>query len=526
MYGTERVAPAAADLANRAPFALGTTLINPSTREVRGPDAKVILQPRVMHVLLALSDANGAVVTRDALAESCWAGRFVAEDSLNGAIAELRKALRQVSVQGLSIETVPKTGYRLTYPELTNSSSHGSTVTARSKGNNSDLRLSRRMVVAGGIVVIAGAGAVGWMSVNRGSRPVALLIERGSQALRQGLPDANAQGIQFLNRAVELEPENAKGWGMLALAWRAAADYSTPDNTAKGRANAEMAAKRALALDPRQSDALTALAILSPSFGDWAAAERRIRSVLAIDPDNHFAVAALGTLMMSTGQVKASLKRLDWLVGRDPLSANFQFRRVYTLWSVGRIAEMDRTADRALQSWPGHPAVWFARFWTLAFTGRANAAKAMLGDVAGRPHMPLSSVNVLRLSLQAIESNRAGDIRDAIAANLAAASRGPGPASLAIMVLSHLGAPDAAYDVARGLLSRQGRVVVQLRHTVAQPSITDLHHRITMMLWVPASHALRLHPDFRSLCDGMGMLDYWKATKTRPDFNMGSLATI
>ena len=49
---------------------------------------------------------------------------------------------------------------------------------------------------------------------------------------------------------------------------------------------------------------------------------------------------------------------------------------------------------------------------------------------------------------------------------------------------------------------------------------------MAMMLWVPATRALRIDPRFRSLCDGMGMLDYWRTTGRRPDFNEGSLATV
>ena len=484
----------------------------------------MVVQPRIMHVLLALADARGAVVTRDALADRCWAGRFVAEDSLNGAIAELRKALRTVSAHDVSVETVPKTGYRLATPEFVELSSGNSIVASGVSGEDS--KITRRVVLAAGAAAVVGTGLAGWMAANRGVEETALLIERGSQALRQGLPDANAQGVQFLSKAVEMDPGNAKGWGMMALAWRASADYGGPDNAAKALSSAEFAAKRALALDPRQSDALTALATLRPSFGQWVEADRRIRGVLAIDPDNSFAVTALGTLLMSTGQVQASLDRSDWLVERDPLSPNLQFRRVYMLWSVGRLGEMDRTADRALQSWPRHPAVWFSRFWTLAFTGRATQAQAMLDDAPARPPMPQPAVRGLDLSLRAIVGNRPPDVRAAVAANVAAASLGPSQATAAIMVLSHLGASAAAYDVASGFLLRQGPVAVRMRHTIAQPSITDQHHRLTMMLWVPATEALRFHPEYRSMCEGMGLIDFWKATRTRPDFSKGSLALI
>lgn len=521
LHGTDKVAPDAAHLAHRSPLVFGTTIIIPATREVRGPGGVAPVQPRVMLVLVALADARGAVVTRDDLARICWGRRFVAEDSLSGAIAELRKALRAVSAEGLSVETVPKTGYRLVAPGFDETFGYPDAESGSVKRG-----LDRRMVMGAGIATFAVIGFAGWKVASRSDREVALLVERGAQALRQGLPDADAQGVQFLSRAVELEPSNAKAWGMLALAWRVAAEYGGPDDTAKARANSETAAMRALAHDPRQSDALTALATLTPMFGHWIETEQKLRDVLAIDPGNRFAVSALGTLLMSTGQVRECWKHLDWLDDRDPLSPNLQFRRIYTSWSLGRLSEMDLVADRALQTWPRHPAVWFARFWTLAFTGRPAQAQAMLGDVAVRPPMPPPAKRVLQLSLTALRSKSAADIEEAVSANLAAASRGPGQATTALMVLSHLGATAAAFEVANGLLVRHGSVVVQLRHTPAQVSITDQHHRMTMVLWVPATRSLRLAPEFRSLCANIGLVDYWKARRTRPDFNEGSLATI
>lgn len=525
LHGTDRPAPDAADLARREPIALGATRIVPATREVHGPGGIVVLQPRVMHVFLALADGQGAVLTRDDLTRLCWGGRFVAEDSLNGAIAELRKALRTVAADDVSVETVPKTGYRLASPEYEVAPAAVAPPAGLARAQ-SGAGPTRRVVVAGGIVALGVAGWAGWRALSSSGSAAAMLIDQGTQALRQGLPDADAQGVQVLTKAVEIEPDNARGWGMLALAWRASAEYGGPNETASARTKSEMAAKRALAIDARQSDALTALAILTPAFGQWTEAERRLRAVLAIDPENRYAVAALATLLMSTGQVRACLRRLNWLDERDPLSPNLQFRRVYTLWSAGRLPEMDRTADRALQSWPLHPAVWFARFWTLAFTDRAAAALAMLGDTAARPPMPTAAAEVLELSLKALARRHPVDIERAKAANLGAAVRGPSQAVPAIMVLSMLGFADLAHEVAQGFLLRKGPLVVQLRHTQAQPSVTDLHHRIAMMLWIPATEALRLHPGFRALCDGIGLVDYWRSTGTRPDFSKGSLATL
>ena len=485
------------------------------------------IPPRVMRVLLALVDARGLVVTRDELADRCWQGRFVAEDSLNGTIAELRKALRAVCANDVRVETVPKTGYWLSSPISVEQSAR-TTPSDRSAGvEPTKVLLNRRLLIAvSSAAAVAAMGGAWWLSSGPADAEVTLLVEQGARALREGLPESGTVAVALFSRALQRDPGSAKAWGMLALAWRATAEYGDPENIAKARANAETAAKRALALDNNQSDALTALATLTPAFGDWIDAERRIRKVLAVDPANGFAVAALATILMSTGQVQACLERLDWLQQEYPLSPDLQFRRIYTLWSAGHLADMDRTADRALQAWPLHPAVWFARLWTLAFTGRTAAALAMLVDAAARPAMPLQALDILSTSMRALATNAADDVRAAVSANLTAASRGPGQATCAIMVLSQLKASESAFEVAQGHFVRQGPVVVQSRHTLAQTSLTDQYHRMTMVLWIPATEALRLHPDFRSLCDHIGMVDYWRATGTRPEFNKGSLAIV
>jgi DNA-binding winged helix-turn-helix (wHTH) protein len=114
LHGSAFIAATAADLARRAPFRLGDTLIAPASREVRGPGGAATVEPRVMQVLLALADAAGAVVTRDELIRTCWNNQVVGEDAINRAVAEVRKVARTQGGGGFAVETIPRTGYRLT----------------------------------------------------------------------------------------------------------------------------------------------------------------------------------------------------------------------------------------------------------------------------------------------------------------------------------------------------------------------------------------------------------------------------
>ncbi len=80
-----------ADLAGRADFDAGPLHISPGRRLVEGPAGSAHLEPIVMKVFLLLLDAAGSVVTRNELFDQAWGGVFVGDDSLNRAIARVRK---------------------------------------------------------------------------------------------------------------------------------------------------------------------------------------------------------------------------------------------------------------------------------------------------------------------------------------------------------------------------------------------------------------------------------------------------
>lgn len=70
-----------------------------------------------MRVFLLLADERGNVVTRDQLFEQVWGGVIVGDDSLNRAVGMVRKVGEDVAPGLFEIETIPRTGYRLTTRE-------------------------------------------------------------------------------------------------------------------------------------------------------------------------------------------------------------------------------------------------------------------------------------------------------------------------------------------------------------------------------------------------------------------------
>jgi len=109
---TRAAAIARVDLAHERDFALGPIAIRPSRREMAGEGFREILEPRVMRVLVALARADGEIVSRDDLTESCWDGVIVGDDAIKRCISQLRKAA-EASGNAFAIETISRVGFRL-----------------------------------------------------------------------------------------------------------------------------------------------------------------------------------------------------------------------------------------------------------------------------------------------------------------------------------------------------------------------------------------------------------------------------
>ena len=90
---------------------IGGAAIDLVSREAKYADGEERLQPQTLKVLIALAERRNHVVTRTELIDACWGGKIIGEDVINRAILMLRQFAERAG--GFSIETVPKTGYRL-----------------------------------------------------------------------------------------------------------------------------------------------------------------------------------------------------------------------------------------------------------------------------------------------------------------------------------------------------------------------------------------------------------------------------
>ncbi len=503
-HAISSVAPPQA-LVRRGDVSLGGALIRPSMLTIEGPDGTGRAEPRVMQVLMAFVDAGGKVLSREDLIRECWEGRIVGDDSIHRVIGELRKLTRETGA-GFAIETIPRVGYKLTSPEQT-----------PPPPLPDEGRISRRaLVIAGaGVASLAGTGGIWWLGRQRSNPQAEALIEQGRIAVREAWPGREQQMVDGLRKAVALEPGNAEAWGLLALAQRDLVEGGAPDQISVAIAACEDAARRALAIDPREGNALAALATLHPYFGDWGPAEVRLRKVVELAPDNLRASIELGTFLQAVGRATECRDNFERTIAMAPPAPSIMFRLAFIHWIFGRTAEADLVIDRALQLWPRYGSVWSTRLGIFFSTGRIDAARALIADTANRPPGFSDRMQQVWLSsLRALETRLPDDIAKARREIFEMAPRGFRDG---IGILSQIGDLDAAFAVTNGLLLRTGPLVGSLWPGKEQMPASDRPWRRTMFLFIPSTAALRRDPRFAALCDGIGLTKYWKARGTGPD---------
>jgi DNA-binding winged helix-turn-helix (wHTH) protein len=463
---------AGSPLAQVHDFDLGPVRVRPAARAIESSKGCFVTEPLVMQLLVELSRRAGRVVTRREIFERCWGAAPVGDDSLNRIVRELRKLLSKADGSIVDVETVAGAGY--------------------------SLRLR------------AEPGAEADDS--------ALAVEQGLDSIRRGLPEPDYLRLEVLRRAVLLDREGASAWGMRALLSRYAAEYAEPAEVSDFVIECQTSAREALRIDTRQPYALVALATVAPIFGRWLEARTALEGVLEANPGEFVAEHELVICDMSTGMVKSAVTRTNRLIEADPLAACMIYKGIYQRWSAGDLVGTDQLGERGIHLWPTHAAIWTARLWTLAFTGRAEAAAAMLEADAVRPEIPQPMFHLLKSVITAVADGGQAALDGAADAARQAAASGPARAVAALFALGLLGRVDDAFAVAEAYYFRQGAAPVPLHSTRGELATNDLHRRVTQILFTPAGAAMRDDPRFVRLCERAGLTAYWEQTGLTPDF--------
>jgi DNA-binding winged helix-turn-helix (wHTH) protein len=506
------------DLAIRPDLQFGPMLVSPSRRLVEGPGGHAHLEPLIMQVLLLLLDAGGKVVTRNELFDQCWGGVVVGDDSLNRAILKVRRTGAQVAPGLFEIETIPRTGYRLTGQIL---EILGPEAAASSQGP----AMSRRLLIGGGAATAAAAAGAGlwWVDRSRTDPRFDELMARGDEAFRNGsvFQDLGISSghspamIELYQQAVALEPGSARAWGLLAYFKALRADDAPTEKTASMVDDAEGAIRRALDIDPGEPNARVAMFLLQGRMLDWTARDRQLRSILATGPNNLPAMVELMPLLQAAGLTRESWGWNERILRASPFARPFLVVRSMKLWILGRLRESDNVIDRVRGLWPDYPFGYWVRFLLFAVTDRPRAALAMLESAPEKLGGPEDQA-MWRTALGALDTRVPGAVAAARQVCLERARKEPILVNDIVMILSALGEIDAAFEVTNGFLFWRGRIVST--DQADGKKMDDYSRRMTQWLFTPPVAPMRSDPRFPKLCDEFGLSAYWRARGIKPDY--------
>ena len=272
-----------------ASYEFNSFVLDASERRLTRQGERLPVTGKTFDVLRLLIQAGGRLVDRQTFNDQLWPEVIVEDRNLTVHVSTLRRALGADC-----IETVSKSGYRLAVPVR--------------EVNEPVLSESQQ--------------------VQREAR------YQLSQAER--VPALKALGL--FERALALDPNDAEALAGLASTYRllTSTTIRRPLPVDEAMQLAIDAARRALAIDPRQGEAYAVLGRLKMTYDwDWAGAEADLVRAVTLAPDSVEAHLAHGLLLSVVGRHREAVAALTRASEIDPTRRETQERLGLAWWMAG-----------------------------------------------------------------------------------------------------------------------------------------------------------------------------------------------
>ncbi len=177
------------------------------------------------------------------------------------------------------------------------------------------------------------------------------------------------QGIEFYKQAIDGDPLYALAYAGMAQAYAALPITSdVPPNEAFPQAKA--AAQRALEIDANLAEAHIILGTVEFWFDwDWKGSEAELKKAIAIDPNNSDAHRYYGVLLTVLGRGDEALAEIELARQLDPLSLIVNALKAQAFFYAGRDAEAIDQSNKTLEI---EPDFWIAHIMLTRIYLRQN----------------------------------------------------------------------------------------------------------------------------------------------------------
>lgn len=279
-------------------YCFGEFRFDLSRRILFKSDAAAPIPERLALLLTELIAANGAVVTKEALAESLWPHEAVTDGNLAQHVYMLRRLLGERARDHSYVLSVPRSGYRLAPP-----------VTEAVPRANESLTfepLGVSDVLAPGDVDAFGNYC------------------QGSFFIEQRTAPAIWRAIEFFEAALRASPNYlpalialARAHALLAVYWHVPASVAFP--------TAKKVIARALAIDSASAGAHAVRSgIRCFCDWDWKGAQDEIDLAIRLNPSSAFVRSNAAWLHVCTGRYADALEQAQFALVMEPSSLHLQ----------------------------------------------------------------------------------------------------------------------------------------------------------------------------------------------------------
>jgi serine/threonine protein kinase/Tfp pilus assembly protein PilF len=178
------------------------------------------------------------------------------------------------------------------------------------------------------------------------------LYLQGRHLAGQGSRHQIQTGIEWVERAVVLDPDYALAWAWLARAYMS--ETGAGRMPREGFEWARQAAERALRLEPDLAEGHAALGLVRMKVDwDFIGAEVSCRRALALAPGNAEVVRSAGTMARNIGRYAEAVDLHEQATALDPLSATSYLSLGLTYFTAGRLEDAEEAFRKVLEFAPG-----------------------------------------------------------------------------------------------------------------------------------------------------------------------------
>jgi len=208
---------------------------------------------------------------------------------------------------------------------------------------------------------------------------------RGLALYRKNDPASNQNAQQFLEQAVQFDPNFATAWALLTRI-NALEFFNGDDATEKRRAATRAALDSAVRLQPDLAEVQLAQGYYQYYVErDYDAATRHFEQLLAKWPNNAEMLEALGLILRRQGHWEEGAAYLDRAVALDPLSPSPRINAVEVRFFLRDFPRALHDIEQALNIWPDDHNFMADKALLYQTQGQLDQAEAVLAGLHPRP---------------------------------------------------------------------------------------------------------------------------------------------